>query len=453
MKIYQPAIASCLFAALGLVIAQPVRADQYLRLYDPATLNNATFSLADALTQATKSNLTLREMQSAVRLANASTRAAEAMTKPSVSTTVYGTLGDSSNILTNSPGVSPQNIFSVPPHGFADFDLTLMAPLSTGGKLNDAVDSAKMQSEAAGFDVQASQLTVSELVTESYVNAVLDVALVDVAKARVAAEDEQVRVTQEKVTTGRSAPVELLREQAEQADADQGVLNANNDVALALVSLKSALGISQNSQIVPSDTLESLSGDVTTSIPSMADALRAAEIHRPELSAARAMIESAQAEINQVRGSYRPQIYGVAMGDLMSGQGSTRAGYTIGVTASLPLYEGGGRKADVDAATARQQRSDEDAQQARQSVDAETASAWLNLQTAMSQVQVATAGVTAAQESYTLSNLRYNAGKSVVADRLDALSALTRAQGALAQAKASSIIARCKLAVAMGATH
>ncbi len=64
---------------------------------------------------------------------------------------------------------------------------------------------------------------------------------------------------------------------------------------------------------------------------------------------------------------------------------------------------------------------------------------------------MASAGVTAAQESYDLATLRYNAGKSVTAERLDALAALTRSQGTLAQAKAALVIARAQLQAAMGA--
>jgi outer membrane protein TolC len=46
--------------------------------------------------------------------------------------------------------------------------------------------------------------------------------------------------------------------------------------------------------------------------------------------------------------------------------------------------------------------------------------------------------------------LRYNAGKSVDVERLDALSALTRARGSLAQGKADIVIARAKLLLATG---
>ena len=415
----------------------------------PPVISSAALSLRGAFSVASANSPALKQVQADADSASATARSTGAQTKPSLSATTYGTVGDSSNILTSSPGVTPQNIFTVPPHGFANQDLMLMVPLFTGGRLGGASASAHRQGEAAALLVQASRLTVTEAVTEDYANAVRQEALVDVAQARLTAEDEQVRVTHEKVDAGRSAPVDLLRELAEQADAQQAMLAARNGVGLALIALKTTLGVSQGSDLTLSDTLDSLTG--TSPAPAtLQDALLQADAHRPELAAAQRQVEAAQAGVRAARGEYAPQVYGVAMGDAMTGQGVGRVGYTVGLTASLPLYDGGQRRADEDGAKAKLDRARADALQARQTVDGQVASAWLTVQTAAAQVQAATVGVAAAQQSYTLAGLRYNAGKSVSAERLDALSALTRAQGAVAQAKADLVIARARLQASLG---
>ena len=419
---------------------------------DPPVINSTGLSLRAALAVAASNNLTLKQRQADADSALAAARSARAQTRPGLSTTTYATAGDSSNILTTSPGVVPQNIFAVPPRGFADQNLMLMVPLLTGGRLNSNVAAARSQGEAAQLSVSASRLTVAEAVTEDYTNAALQQALVGVAQARLTAEDEQVRETAEKVRAGRSAPVDLLREQAEQADARQALLAAQNGAAQALVGLKASLGASQESDIALSDGLDSLAGPEAAPPPpaTLREALRQAEAHRPELAAAQKQVEAASAGVGAAQGAYSPQIYGVAMADAMTGQGIGRTGYTLGVTASLPLYDGGQRRADVDGARARLDRARADALEARQIADRQAASAWLSLQTATASVSAASAGVTAASESYALAALRYRAGKSVTAERLDALSALTRAQGTQAQAKAGLVIARAALRAALG---
>jgi outer membrane protein TolC len=418
----------------------------------PPIVNDSALSLSRALILAAQDNVLLKETHADADTAAAEARSAQAQTRPSVSATTYATLGDSSNILTTAPGVSPENLFNVPSRGFADQDLMLMVPLYTGGKLSGAVGASRHQANASSLSFQASRLTVTDAVTAAYTNAALQQALVAVAQSRLNAEDAQVQVTQAKVTTGRLAPVDLLREQAEDADARQGLLLAQNQEALALIGLKTALGISQASQIALSDTL----GTLPTAIAfpaTLVDALSLADAHRPEIAASQRQVDAAKEEEVVARSEYAPQVYGIAMGDAMAGQSLNRLGYTVGVTASIPIFEGGQRQADTDAAHARRDRAEADAEQVRQFVDEQVATAWLNRQTAIAQVQDAVSGVTAAQEGYRLAELLYNANKSTTADRLDALSALVRAQGTLAQAKAGVINADSALSAALGISN
>lgn len=412
------------------------------------TVTSNGLTLREALQIAAANNLALKQSQADALAASASARSASAQAKPILSTTTYGTVGDSFNILTTSPGVLPQNIFSVPPHGFADQNLMLMVPIYTGGKLKYNIAAANQQSEATSLSRAASALTVTENVTDGYANVLLQRALVTVAQTRVTTEDEQVREIAERVSAGRLAPVDLLREQAEQADAGQALLAAQNNAQLALIALKTTLGISQISQITLADSLDTLSS--MTPPADLVAALRLADAHRPELAAAMRQVQAAANAVKAAQGAYAPQVYGVAMADGSVGAGVGRTGYTLGLTASLPLYDGGQRRADVDAAQARQQRAEADALQVRQTVDQQVATAWLMLGTATAQVQAANVGVKAAQEAFDLAKLRYDAGKSVIAERLDALAALTRAQGAVAQAKAGLVIARSQLLVAVG---
>ncbi len=412
---------------------------------------SSRLSLADAVSLALADNLTLKEARADTDAASAEARFARAQSKLSLSTTTYATAGDSPNIFTTSPGVGPQNLFNVPPHGFADQNIMLMIPLVTGGRIGARIRAGQSRAASAASTLEALRLTTAECAAEAYITLLLRQSLVGAAQSRLQAEDEQVRVTQEKVGTGRSAPVDLLREQAEQADARQFLLRAQNDAALALVSLKVVLGVSQDSSFTLSETLDNLAAHADAFPTSATEALQLALARRPELMAAAQTVEAASDAVKEAQSAYQPQVYGAAMGDTMAfAQGHARTGYSVGVTASLPLIDGGQRRADTDAAKARLARAETQAQIARQTVTQEIADAWLTLETAREASRAALAGVTAAKEAYILADLRYNAGKSVAAERLDALAALTRAQGSAAQATADLLIAQAKFSQALG---
>ena len=439
-------VAPCLCLLLTGTLLRPSSAD-----VPTLTVSSGRLSLQDAVAVALANNLTLKEARADADAALAGARSVKAQASASLSTTTYATTGDSSNIFTTSPGVGPQNLFNVPPRGFADQNLMLMVPLSTGGRIAGRTKTAQSQAAAASSSLDAARLSVAESVAEAYVTALLRQSLVDAAQSRLTAEDEQVRVTQEKVNTGRSAPVDLLREQAEQADAQEALLRAQNDAALGLVNLKVVLGVSQDSPITLSDTLDGLAGQPIALPVSLQEAQRLALARRPELAAAAQIAEAAKAAVRDAQGAYQPQVYGVAMGDAMAlTQGRSRAGYSVGITASLPLVDGGQRRADVDAAKARMARAEAEAQVVQQTVTQEVTAAWLNLQVATVANRATGAGLIAAREAYRLADLRYNAGKSVAAERLDALAALTRARGSQAQVTSDLVIARAKLKRSMG---
>ncbi len=446
------ALTLLLCLSVEAVSLRPARADTPTPPNaDALPVISCPLTLAGAVTLALANNLTLKASQADADAASAGARAARAQAKPTLSTTTYATAGDSPNIFTTSPGVGPQNLFNAPPHGFADQNLMLMIPLSTGGRIAARVRAGRIRAAAAVSTLDAARLSVTESVAEAYITALLRQSLVQAAQSRLAAEDEQVRVTLLKVGTGRSAPVDLLREQAEQADARQAVLRAQNEAALALVALKVTLGVSQDSSPALADTLEGLTNQAAALPSTLGSALRLAAARRSEIAAAAQRQEAAQAGVTDAQGAFRPQVYGVAMGDTMTfAPRQARTGYSVGITASLPLADGGQRRADVDAAKARLARAKAETQIARQTVTQDATAAWLSLETARAASQAALAGLAAAREAFHLAGLRYNAGKSVAAERLDALAALTRAQGNAAQAAADLLIARAKLSQAIG---
>lgn len=381
----------------------------------------------------------------------AQARSVESSRRPRAAAHTFVTTGDSANIFGSAMPVAPGYNILVPRGGFADQNVSLEAPLFTGGRLDSLTRAARASASAAQSGAAGAGLTVARDTALAYHRALGTAAQVDAAKSRADTQDEQVRVTTERVKTGRLALIDLRREQAEQADARQALLAARNEAALALVDLQTILDLPPGGPLTLRDTLDSLLARAPTLPATLEDALAQADKQRPEIAAARQRIESARADIGTARSAYAPQIYGEVMADAAQmTRGSGSRGYSVGVTASLPLLDGGQRRADTDAARARLARAEADARNARRMAAQETASAWLALHTATAGREAAVLGVTAADEGYKLTVQRYEAGKSLAVERLAALAALTRARESLARASVAVLDARVRLARALG---
>jgi outer membrane protein len=442
--------ALCIMFAACAIARLPAQGSTTL---DPSGLPivTAAISLSDAIGLADQDNATIEQARADEASARATALQSAAASGPGISTTTYATSGDSPNVLASSQGVAPANIFAVPTGAFVDQNLMLMAPLTTGGVLRYRNASANAAASAAQSTLAASALTTQNAVAEAYAGVLSQNAIIVAAQSRLTAEQEEVRITSEKVTDGRLAPADLVREQAELADAQQAETQAEVGEELAFVDLKAALGVSQESDIQVTDTLDSLASALTRTIPgTLADAIELAARNRPELAAAEQNARAANADVSAARGEYAPQIYGVAMADAMSGSSD---GYTVGLTASMPIYDSGGRRADVDAAKAKLDHAEADARAAAAAVESQVAQAWYSLQSGRQQVTTAQAGLAAAQQAYDLANLRYDAGKSTTSDRLDALAALTRARAELVQAQTTLVVSESEFDSAVGDQH
>ena len=369
---------------------------------------------------------------------------AQAMTRPQLSVT--GIAGNSSmgGILASPPSVTPQGITSFPSDTATTGGLMLMFPIYTGGRLAAAMKGAKALSSAAGLDKAAVERNVSMEAKTAYHRALLADAFVEVYQNLVNEEQERVRIAQAAFDEGKIAKFDLLRNQADLANAQQQLENAKRDSQVAMVDLKTILGISQGSNVTLSDKLEYAA--VTENLDAF---LKRAE-DRPELASAKAKVNSAQADIDAAKGLYKPQVYVNAMQGVTAAWGESESGYTVGVSVGLTLIDGGLRQSEVREVESMLNAMKSEEQQTRLAVEQEVRTAWAELEAGDRNVQLSRAAVTQAEEDYRVVKLRYESGKTINVEVLDALFSLVRAQTNELSALYDHNIARDTLARAVG---
>jgi len=350
------------------------------------------------------------------------------------------------NIVQGSPTAGPLASVLVPNNGQLDQNFMAMVPLYTGGGLGSKVRTAESLAAAATSGIRTSELDVALSARVAYRQVRLNQAIVEAWKRRVDESKERVRIAEAAFKEGRIAKYDLLRNQTELAESEQALNNAIRDVDVALVNLKRVMGISQTSEI--SLTSELTFEPITETLES---AQAQALAQRPEVSAARARVQAAQAQLAVAKSLYRPQVYGVAMQDFVSASemGSDQ-GFTVGIAASLPVFDAGLRRSQVTEAQSMLERMRAEERDVVLAVAQDVGTAFSELQAAARNVELARVAVEQAEEDYRVIKLRYESGKAINVEVLDALFALTRAQTNYAQALFDYNVAGDRLARAKG---
>lgn len=392
-------------------------------------------------------------------------KAAQSERKLSLSANTFLSGGSLSNIVESPMSVQPSMIMNLPAGAYFDQNLMLMFPLYTSGRLKAMAQQAAANRNASQAELETQRQEVALLTRMAYREAQARRSLIEVQKARLLENQEQLRVDRARAEEGKIPAFYVQRDEAEVAATQQELTNSLRDVELSLVQLKTVMGVHPASRI---ELVESLNYQPsaeflkrlmqTPPVPEKPDnsanlsaLLRLAGRQRPELQAASERIRAAQAETSGIGSSYRPQVNAFAMGDVLKMRGSgVRSGTTFGLAASIPILNGGQKGARLQTANAERQKQESERERMALQVAQEVSNALLNLRAAEQNIGTAQAALKAAQEDYRVARLRYEAGKSIVVEAMDALAARVRAESNVVQALYGYNVARDQLLRAVG---
>lgn len=407
---------------------------------------SGAMTITDVVDTALKYSPDVASKHAALGAATARIGMSKSMTRLQLSATLMGTTGTMPMIVSGPEDVTPRSLQFVPDSPRAVQNFMLMYPLYTGGKLKSRVESASALEGAAKSEVTMSELDVALNAKVAYYTVLLAELYVDSYQTRVDEAEERVRIAEESFNAGRIAKYDLLRNQTDLAEAEQMLTNAQRDLQVAVINLKATMGVSPESNI-------SISGDLSflETTWTLEDIRAIALQQRPEIAAARARIHASDATVSATKSAYKPQLYATVMQDFetIRGMGSDQ-GYIVGISAAIPILDGGLRKSEVNEAQAMLDQMKADERSAILAVNKDVDIAFAELSAATRNAELSTAAVAQAEENYRVIKLRYESGKAVNVEVLDALASLTRSQTNYAQALYDHNVAREMLARAIG---
>ena len=316
---------------------------------------------------------------------------------------------------------------------------------------------------AASIDAQRYQLIASLLTnnrtlqdTIAGVEAAYFVVLA--ARAQVVAQTQQeaalhasLDAVDVRLRGGLAARADQLRARAALSEAQLARQAAERDHAKAEAALKQAAGIAQERTLVLDwETAPPATLDATTLL---ADLLAEAERQRPDLRALQAAAASARAEAERARAARWPSLALAANTGrtfFLEDERTPSTSYSVGVSLSVPLFDGGRLAAQARAAERDAERLQAETDSQRSLVALTVTEAYHDVRHAQTQREGVAVQFDSASESARAAEARYGAGVGSLLELLTAQADLARARQAQAQADSDWLAAFSRLNHALG---
>ena len=270
--------------------------------------------------------------------------------------------------------------------------------------------------------------------------------LVTVNERNVANRDSQLDLARARFGSGLGGPDDVLTAQTAKDDAVIQLVQARTTEDSAVVSLLQTLGLDPQTPVKVGED-----GADPVTIDKFDEFVAKALDRRPEVLRAKASIDAAHFGARAARTIAGPVLAGSAwFGTNDPGYPWGGAGYGLGLSLSVPLYDGGLTAGAVKEADATLKSAKSDLLTAQLQVRTDVSQSYLALRGAEQQDHIAKINVDNARESLRIAEGRYKSGLGLFLDIINAQAALVAAETNAATAQAQVFQQRATLQHAAG---
>ena len=373
--------------------------------------NVVNVSLEETIQRAFENNRTIKESVAERENAFWSLSEARRQTNPKLTWDFSGARGGGMN---SSTGNSFSNTGSI------------SIPIYQGGRLKEGRRSARYALSSADLSLENTMQAVRLQSTTYYFNVLQYRNLIAVYEEEVTTLQEHLRNVNAQFRVGTVAKVDVLESQVELANAQQNLVNIQNNYDVAVAELNNYIGLPADTIIRPQDTLT-----YKKYYLDLGDCIAYALQNRADAAMADYTVKQAESARKSAKAGYRPTISagvskGITTRDFATHK--TNDSWSVGVSASWDIFDGGITAAQVNQADAALVRAKEVAAQTREQIQLDVQSAFLQLHAAERNIATTQVAVILGEENYKIAQVRYAAGVGTNLDVMDASRKLTEAR-------------------------
>ncbi len=225
--------------------------------------------------------------------------------------------------------------------------------------------------------------------------------------------------------TGTVARLDLLKTDVELAHAMEGKLIVRNNLAGTYELLRALMGMDNTD-----NEIFIVAEDATTEIyPLLGESLNRAFSQRPDYKAIAKKKLIAEERVKIAEGKMFPDIFAAGEYIVRAGyQTSFKENWNYGVRFSIPLFDGGLTRSEINKEKAELEKVKEEERALRLLINREVKDAHLQIANARERIEVTAKAIESAKENVRVETLKYDTGAGTSTDVIDAQTALLRAE-------------------------
>ncbi|TWH51301.1 TolC family protein [Dulcicalothrix desertica] len=300
--------------------------------------------------------------------------------------------------------------------------------LYTSGRRQAIIRQAEEQLRSDEFNLEVQSETIRLNVTNQYYDLQQADESVRINESAVENAQASLRDALALERAGVGTRFDVLQFQVDLANSQQQRTIAISQQQIAQRQLAATLSVPQSVNLSAADPVAIAGLWNQTLEASIIQALQ----NRPELQQQLAQRNIGEQQRRQALSALGPQISLVAQYNLLDqfqDQISVVDGYSVGVQASIPLYEGGAARARASQAQRAISIAETQFAEQRNQIRFQVEQAFSQLQSNLSNIQTANVALEQATEALRLARLRFQAGVGTQTDVINAQNRLTQSEG------------------------
>lgn len=315
------------------------------------------------------------------------------------------------------------------------------------GKSYSKLNAAAYSSDAANLDYETAKQSLLLSVHSAYYGYLQTQKLKEANAELVRQAEEHLAQAKGLFDVGKKPQFDVMKAQTDLANAKLNFITASNNVRLGKIQLENVLNQKLPDNAVIKDEFETSKPDIT-----LQDAYESAINNRPEIMAGRNKVEASKSLLTSAWTANLPSINATGGYNWKTMDISQKfsPSWNLGLTLSLPIFQGFALDAGIDQARANLKISEGQNESVLQSVKLDIEQQYSNLEESRERIDAAKLLLSQAEETYRLADARYKEQVGSPIEITDAEVTLLNAKTSYIQAYYDFNLAYTRLSKAMG---